>query len=84
MMQYQFLISKQALKELQALPAPLKIKIKQKLYALQLNPLINGTRKLAGLTNCYRLRQGDYRILYVIEDSVVKVTNIVHRREAYR
>jgi mRNA interferase RelE/StbE len=42
--------------------------------------------KLAGLGDAWRVRQGDYRIVYTIDDSerVVTITRIGHRREVYR
>ena len=44
------------------------------------------SEKLAGSQNAYRLRKGDYRVLYTIDDSVktVIIYKIAHRREVYR
>jgi mRNA interferase RelE/StbE len=84
MSEYYFLISKKALKELQKIPKPTINKIKDKLLELRTNPFLSGAKKLAGTNNCFRLRQGDYRILYFVENKSVKITNISHHREAYR
>lgn len=53
---------------------------------LENNPRPPGCRKLVGFQNEWRLRVGDYRVLYVIEDALmlVVVARIAHRREAYR
>jgi mRNA interferase RelE/StbE len=42
--------------------------------------------KLSGLSDAYRLRIGDYRIVYLVEDAirVVTVTRVAHRREVYK
>ncbi len=81
---YAFFISKQAFKEIEGLSKPLKEKVLRRLTELQKDPFPHGTKKLAGTLNCYRLRQGDYRILYLIEDDILKITHVLHRREAYR
>lgn len=54
--------------------------------ALEENPRPSGCVKLAGDENLYRIRVGDYRIVYEIRDSVLIVTiiKVRHRREVYR
>jgi mRNA interferase RelE/StbE len=54
--------------------------------ALAGEPRPVGCVKLAGTTDGYRIRVGDYRVVYVIEDAVriVTVTRVAHRREVYR
>lgn len=54
--------------------------------ALSLNPRPRGVKKLEGERELYRLRSGDYRIIYRVEDRVllVLVIAIGHRREIYR
>ena len=54
--------------------------------ALAGNPRPDGCRKLTGRENLYRVRVGDYRILYEVRDAVlvVLVVEIEHRREVYR
>jgi mRNA interferase RelE/StbE len=50
------------------------------------NPRPHGSKKLVGADRTYRIRVGDYRIVYEIEDAVlvVLVIRVAHRREAYR
>ena len=56
-----------------------------RIQSLAVDPRPHGAEKLSGLER-YRLRQGDYRILYEIEDQVLRivVVRIAHRREVYQ
>jgi mRNA interferase RelE/StbE len=53
---------------------------------LATNPRPDGCRKLQGSENAFRIRVGDYRIVYTVDDAVliVAVERIRHRREVYR
>ncbi len=75
-----------ARKELRRLPPHELARIHQKIVQLATNPRPVGVDKLTGSTDHYRLRQGDYRIVYHLDDSSHHVTilRIRHRREAYR
>ena len=85
-MAYQVLIKDSARKELAALSLPLQKRIDTRIRALSENPRPSGVKKLAGDENLYRLRVGDYRIIYQIQDKalLVLVIKISHRREVYR
>lgn len=50
------------------------------------NPRPEGCRKLVGSDSSYRIRVGDYRVLYLIEDTVciVEVERVRHRKDAYK
>jgi len=50
------------------------------------NPRPTGCRKLAGTDNDWRIRVGEYRVIYEIADAirVVRVNRVRHRREVYR
>jgi len=54
--------------------------------ALTRNPRPHGVKKLSGEQNLYRIRAGDYRIIYQIRDKelVVLVLKLGHRRDVYR
>jgi mRNA interferase RelE/StbE len=56
------------------------------LQALEGNPRPAGHRKLRGADDVYRLRIGDYRAVYTIDDAakVVKVWRVLHRKDIYR
>lgn len=59
--------------------------IKQ-LEKLALNPRPNGVKKLSGMSDLYRIRVSDHRIIYTIDDSVllVLVVKVGDRKEVYR
>jgi mRNA interferase RelE/StbE len=75
-----------ALRELKALPEDIRRRVVGKIDSLADNPRPPGVEKLAGTENSYRVRVGDYRILYEIRDKVllIAVVRVRHRREAYR
>ncbi|MGH8541017.1 MAG: type II toxin-antitoxin system RelE family toxin [Stenotrophobium sp.] len=72
-------------KDLRGIPKADVAKILAKARSLSTDPRPPGSQKLAG-DERYRIRQGDYRILYSIFDAlvVVEVVKIVHRKEVYR
>jgi mRNA interferase RelE/StbE len=82
---YKLLIKRSAAGELEALPAKDRRRIVAKIEGLANNPRPPGSEKLSGEEK-YRLRQGDYRVLYSIQDASTTVTivKIGHRREVYR
>ncbi len=75
-----------ALKEVEALARDVRARIVSKVGSLAANPRSPGYTKLAGQDNEYRVRVGDWRIIYSVEDRVllVLVLRVRHRREAYR
>ena len=74
-----------AKKELKALPADAIGRLLPKIRELVENPRPNGCKKLQGYKNRWRIRVGNYRIVYSIDDQarVVDVTRIAHRRDVY-
>jgi mRNA interferase RelE/StbE len=74
-----------ARKELEALPDNVLARVVGKLEALRDTPRPAGCRKLKGYKDHWRVRVGDWRIVYVINDTakLVSVTRIAHRREVY-
>ena len=84
-MAYEVLLQPRARKEFLALSPQIAGKIAQALETLAQNPRSHQSIKLSG-GEAYRLRVGDYRILYDIDDLAKKVIvyRIKHRREAYR
>lgn len=85
MASYKVLITKTASKELEAVPLTDRQRIVVRIQALAHDPRAPGCEKLSG-EDKYRLRQGDYRILYEIVDDelVVTVVCIGNRRDVYR
>ncbi len=85
-MHYSVLFSPSAERDLTALDKPVQRRVMAKIEALGENPRPAGVTKLQGEADAWRIRVGDYRVLYIIEDGrlVVLVVKIGHRREVYR
>ena len=85
MARYSLLLTRSAAKELESVPAKDRQRIVSKISALADNPRPAGSEKLSG-DDKYRIRQGDYRILYEIVDAklIVTVVRVGNRREVYR
>ncbi|HZF13500.1 MAG TPA: type II toxin-antitoxin system RelE/ParE family toxin [Thermoanaerobaculia bacterium] len=83
---YQISLARSASKELHALDRQIVHRILPKIEALATEPRPGGCRKLQGEENLWRIRIGDYRIIYSIDDRlrVVDIKSIRHRRDAYR
>ena len=82
---YRLLIKPSAIKELEAAPTKDRRRIATRIQALATEPRPAGSEKLTG-HDLYRVRQGDYRVVYEVSDAqrTVAVFKIGHRREAYR
>ena len=85
MASYSLEIKRSAAKELAQLPPKDRGRIVARIQALADDPRPVGAEKLSGQER-YRVRQGDYRILYEIEDQILRimVVKIGHRRDVYR
>ena len=85
MAKYRITIKKSAAKELEDIPKKDLRKIVKRIQSLAENPRSHGSQKLSHKEQ-YRIRQGDYRIVYSIEDkdSLIDIVKIAHRREIYR
>ena len=78
-------LKRSAEKELADLPRAVHQRIIKRLLTLKANPLPPGAKKLGG-GESYRIRVGDYRVLYTIDDTLqkIEVSAVGHRREVYR
>ena len=85
MANYELRIKPSAVKELEALQAKDRRRIVSKIQDLAVEPRPEGCEKLTGQDR-YRLRQGHFRILFEVHDSLqaVTVVKIGHRRDVYR
>lgn len=85
-MTYRVEITKKALSGLKKLPKPLVKRLLGAANSLAADPRPAGYRKLLGFDDLYRIRVGDWRIIYAIEDEVllVLVITIKPRGEVYR
>jgi len=79
-------ISEQALSELENLPLRIQLHITRKInQVLKIHPYPHGNnpKRLKG-EKLFRLRVGDYRVVYQVMGVIVKITNIGHRKDIYR
>jgi len=75
-----------ARRELLKLPQRDRVRLIRAMDSLSHTPRPPGVKKLIGLENLYRIRVGDYRVVYQIQDDrlVVLVVRIGHRKDVYR
>ncbi len=85
MARYSVLVKKTAADELSRIPKKELLRIIERIRSLEENPRPFGCEKLSAQER-YRIRQGNYRIVYSIDDDgrTVEVFKIGHRREVYR
>ena len=85
MANYNLQIKPSAAKELEVLPKKDRQRVAARIQALATDPRPKGSEQLSG-QDLYRVRQGNYRILYTINDAalLVVIYKIGHRREVYR
>lgn len=85
MAKYKIFIKKSAANELENIPKKDLKQIVKRIQSLAENPRPRGSQKLSAQER-YRIRQGNYRIVYSIQDKelVVQIFKIGHRREIYR
>lgn len=83
---YQVLLERAAERDLRRLSADVHERVIDAIKGLAANPRPAGCRKLVGSKNDWRIRVGDYRVLYEIADTIriVRVNRVRHRREVYR
>jgi len=86
MADYAITFARSARKELERLSDALVQRIFPKIEALAKEPRPSGCLKLTGEENLWRIRVGDYRVIYTIDDKNrhVDVVAVRHRREAYQ
>ena len=83
---YRVLLERDAEKDLARLSSEIHDRVIVAIQALAQNPRPPGCRKLTGSKNDWRIRVGDYRVIYAIADEIriVRVNRVRHRREVYR
>lgn len=82
---YRIEIKRSAAKELERIPPKDRDRIAEKIRSLSSDPRPTQAKKLSGEEK-YRIRQGDYRILYQIQEDIVMIVivKIGHRRDVYK
>ena len=85
MAKYAVDIKPSARRELESLSDRLIERLVPKIEGLATNPRPSGCRKLRGYKDLWRIRVGDYRVVYIVDDDrkMLSVTRIAHRRDVY-
>lgn len=83
---YEVSLERTAERDLKRLSAKEFQRMTQEIKALTENPRPPGCRKIVGSESDWRIRVGDYRVIYEVDDiaKAVRVMRVRHRREAYR
>lgn len=83
---YKILFDEDVEKDLSKMPRQIAKNILRKVLSLEHNPRPPHSLKLVGMEDVYRLKIGDYRAIYLIDDpkKVVTVYHIRHRKDVYR
>jgi len=76
-------IRKSAIKDLKHISEPFKSKIHNKILELKNFPNIQNIKKLTNFEPAYRLRVGNYRILFDIFDDIIIIGRVLHRQSSY-
>ena len=79
-------LERSAENDLKRLPASIFHRIISQIKSLAENPRLSGCHKITGSKNDWRIRIGDYRIIYEIDEKAkaVRIMRVRHRREVYR
>jgi mRNA interferase RelE/StbE len=82
---YAVVVSDRATREIEDLPANVAARVYMKLATLGSQPLPHGVKKLSGGRDLWRIRVGDYRVIYSVDDRAraVDVIRVRHRSKAY-
>ena len=87
MAMYRIIVDSSAEKDIDQLPTNIVKKIAKAIDALATDPRPIGVKKLRGSQeNLYRIRSGDYRIIYALNDTImiVNIRRVRHRKDVYR
>ena len=76
-------IRKSAIKDLKQISEPYKTTIHNKVLELKNFPNLQNIKKLTNFEPAYRLRIGDYRVLFDVENEFIIIGRVLHRKESY-
>jgi mRNA interferase RelE/StbE len=85
-MPYEVRFSKTAEKQFRSLPVQVQLQLKSKIDGLSIDPKPHGAKLLKGIRDLFRIRVGDYRIIYQVLDDelLVLIVKIGDRKTIYR
>jgi mRNA interferase RelE/StbE len=83
---YNITFAKSAAREVERLPQEIARRALTRIDSLKLNPRPRGSVKLAGTQSTWRIRVGEYRVVYTVNDEsrLVDVIRVRHRRDVYQ
>ena len=76
-------LRKSAIKDLKSISEPYKTKLHNKILELQKFPNLQNIKKLTNFEPAYRLRVGNYRVLFDVTDDIIIIGRILHRQNSY-
>ena len=84
-MRYRVVFTEKAQGQFAQLPRAIRARLGERVSDLAEEPRPSGSVKIKGFDDCYRIRQGDYRVVYAVVDDmlVVLVVRAGHRRDVY-
>ena len=84
--QYEIEFTKEAEKNLKKLPSQIQCRISKAIEGLKTNPRPSGCKKLKAHSRTYRIRIGDYRVIYDVYDNEIKILilNTEKREDVYK
>ena len=77
-------IRKSAIKDLRKIDHEVKDRLHDKIESLANFPDVSNMKKLTNFEPAYRVRVGDYRILFDVNDDVIEIGRILHRKDSYQ
>lgn len=77
-------LRKSAIKDLKSIVEPYKTQIHNKLIELKRFPEVQNIKKLTNFEPAYRLRVGNYRVLFDILDETIIIARVLHRQKSYK
>ena len=82
---YKLILKKSAIKEINCLPKKILVSVAKVIDSLALEPRPKGCIKLKGKENLWRMRVGDYRVVYNIDDKIeiIEILRVRHRKDIY-
>jgi mRNA interferase RelE/StbE len=76
-------LRKSAIKDLKSISEPYKTKLHNKILELQNFPNLQNIKKLTNFEPAYRLRVGNYRVLFDVTDDIIMIGRVIHRQNSY-
>jgi len=76
-------LRKSAIKDLNIISEPYKTKLHNKILELQKFPNLQNIKKLTNFEPAYRLRVGNYRVLFDVTDDIIIIGRVLHRQNSY-